>query len=330
MSINKDNYELFVMDYLEGNLEEMKKQEMAIFLLLHPHIAIEIDDLADIKLDKETDFTLDNKFTAALKKNTIIPIKNINEDNYEHFFIAYLENDLNSEDDKTLQKFLKRNSTLIDEFQQLQTVKIIPDDQIIFPHKKSLQKKERKSVILWPLISSIAALLLWSFWLLKPHELNRAPNMIEKMESKTLSGLLIDIHPPSLTSTRTLFVKEMVQENVETTETLARNTILLDKMVPIEKEIQISDEQWKNEMLLMQSFAFERNQLYSQLDVSSLPDEKKHHAFRIISSLVWKTTKGQIKNLGDEIIQDELKIWQAGRLEALTDGYVSVKPKSTE
>ncbi|MEM9992071.1 MAG: hypothetical protein AAF738_09925 [Bacteroidota bacterium] len=45
MSINTANYELYALDYLEGNLSGAELQAMERFLVAHPNIAAELDDL---------------------------------------------------------------------------------------------------------------------------------------------------------------------------------------------------------------------------------------------------------------------------------------------
>ena len=44
MIINKENYEGYVLDYLEGNLDAKSKVAFESFLLIHPHIRREIED----------------------------------------------------------------------------------------------------------------------------------------------------------------------------------------------------------------------------------------------------------------------------------------------
>jgi anti-sigma factor RsiW len=69
MSINIDNYEQYVIDYLDGNLDEIKSEEMAAFLLLHPAIAEDLDGLSAMKLESEVKEPLNQYFISQLKKN---------------------------------------------------------------------------------------------------------------------------------------------------------------------------------------------------------------------------------------------------------------------
>jgi len=330
MNINIDNYELFVMDYLEENLDAVETQEMETFLLLHPDIAMEIDDLDDAKLSLEPDLKLDSSFLMALKKNEIIDVQNINEENYEEFFISDLEKDITDKDSENLKLFLKENSNLASEYLQLQNTKLIPDENITFHNKEDLKKKERKIIVLWPMVASIAALILLSFWLFKPQDLNRDIFIINKIESKKMTALFVNHHEINLVDGRSLFASDFIDETEPNQTEVSRMASLPIRMNPIQKRLSIEDEQWKNEMILMQSFVFNRNQLSPQIDYASNSDKKKTSAFRLVSSLIWKTTKGQIKNISEEIINDELKIWQAGKLEALTNNYVSVKPRTAQ
>lgn len=73
MLINKSNYELFALDYIEGNLEGANLQAMKAFLRSNPTIAAEVEALqADfVELTPNQTVVYDNK-AALLRKDTAI------------------------------------------------------------------------------------------------------------------------------------------------------------------------------------------------------------------------------------------------------------------
>ena len=330
MSINIDNYELFVIDYLDGNLDEMKTQEMKTFLLLNPNIAEEMEGIEDVMLREENSVLLDSSFIDTIKKQEIFAVNNISEENYQHFFIAYLENDLQNNEADGLQNFLKTNTALQVEFDQQQSIKFDADKSIVFAHKEDLIKEEKKVVILWPSIATIAALFLLAFWLFKPDGERVNIELLGSIDSHKLSSLKIDSSPTVLPKGGVIMMSQICFEDEGSKQEIARKEKHLNRLYPDQSLLQIADTHWENEMLLMQSFANSRTQLYSKIDFDSFYKEERNSPFRAISALLWKTTKGQIKNMSKDIIQEEYKFWQAGKLEALTDGYISVKTKSEE
>jgi hypothetical protein len=330
MSINIDNYELFVIDYLDGNLDEVKAQEMEIFLLLNPAIAEDIEGLEDVKLHKELIEPLDSAFIKTIKKQEISSVNNITEENYEHFFIASMENDLQNNEADDLQLFLKENTALHIEFEQQQSAKFEVDKNIVFANKDGLKKERKKVFVLWPTVATIAAAVLLAFWLFKPDGVKVNKELLGSIDSHEITSLKIESSPIILPKGGAVLLSSINLEYEKPKQEIARRELALKSLKPNQSGVQLADTKWKNEMLLMQSFANDRTQLYSQIDLDSFSKEERNSPFRVISSLLWKTTKGQIKNMSKDIIQDEYKFWQAGKIEALTDGFISVKTKSEE
>ena len=324
MSINITNYELYVMDYLEGNLESLKKKEMETFLLLHPNIAHEIEGLNKIKITDRNTRKLDLDFSLSLKKNEVIELEQISEENYEEVFIADLEQDLSIQEQQKLALFLKENPGLQPEFKQQQSTILQPNKNIVFKNKALLKKKNRL-VVLWPSIATVAAILFLSFWLFKPQEINRSPVLLSKIDNKTINRINFTPTVIQLQTNRRL-TASFTPDVLEKTE--ARAVIKINKLSPIPcQQIAINGNDWEKEMVLMQSFAFHRNQLYV---VNEYPQEKRKSVVSMISSLLWKTTKGQIRNMKDNIVNENYKFLQANNIKDITGGFIAVRPIGKE
>lgn len=324
MKINVENYELFIMDYLDGNLDKMKKKELDSFLLMHPNIAHEINGLNELKIPKETTLKLDSDFTISLKKNDLIEVEDISEENYEEIFIAGIERDLNIQDDKNLQLFLKRNPSLTSEF-ELQTTTILQVDKSIIFKNKNLLKKKKRLVILWPAIATAAAFLFLSFWVMKPQVVHRTPILLSKVETKTIHKIALKEKDIQLESIKQpVFFTNIIFEDKPNT----RVVFEIERIASIQsKQIVLENNDWEKEMLLMQSFALNRTQLY----VTNYPEiEAQRSVVKMISSLLWKTTKGQIKNIKDDLINENLNFFQSQNVENLTHGFIAVKPIGKE
>ena len=66
---------------------------------------------------------------------------NLNRNNYEEYFILYLDNELGEAERRKVEEFIERNPDLKDEFETLSHFKLIPE-QISFPGKINLLKTE--------------------------------------------------------------------------------------------------------------------------------------------------------------------------------------------
>lgn len=63
---------------------------------------------------------------------------NINRHNYEEYFILYLDNELSSEQRRSVEEFTQLHPDLQEELELLQQTKFTPDEQVIFSQKEEL------------------------------------------------------------------------------------------------------------------------------------------------------------------------------------------------
>ena len=167
MAINLNNYERFIIDYLDDNLDAVQVAELLYFISDHPELEINPDDLEKIKL-----YTLANTAIfpgkESLKKD-FSKIETITSANAEEFVIAQLEGDL---DEKTEQKFelYKKFHPEIKKQEALYKKTILsPDENIQYSHKNSLKKpvlsqtRIRKIVFYIPTAAAVLILLLFLY-----------------------------------------------------------------------------------------------------------------------------------------------------------------------
>lgn len=50
MTINRNNYEMYFLDYLEGNLDPVMEEELKTFLANHPDLSAELEQYRNITL----------------------------------------------------------------------------------------------------------------------------------------------------------------------------------------------------------------------------------------------------------------------------------------
>jgi hypothetical protein len=88
---------------------------------------------------------------------------NINRNNYEEYFINYMENELTAAERKAVEAFVEANSDLKSELELFESTKLEADNRIVFKGKEELIKKEETKIIAWKWslnMWSIAAMLV--------------------------------------------------------------------------------------------------------------------------------------------------------------------------
>lgn len=133
MNINKNNYEHFLMDYLDGKLTANEVSEVLLFLEQHPDIKAEFEGLAEVSISV---LPVSKPSFTHLKKPSFKEVK----EQYEPLLIANLEGDIDEKDIETLNRGKQLYPELLKEEQLFTQTKCSPDDTVTYPFKQSLKK----------------------------------------------------------------------------------------------------------------------------------------------------------------------------------------------
>ncbi len=152
MKINRNNYEVYFLDYHEGNLKGMETEELFAFLDANPDLADEFNSFELITLNESAMEGFPMK--DSLKKNTI------SATNCQDYLIAFVEGDLNEREIKEVNYFLKTNPYFQRELDMLKKTKLVPDKSIQYFGKSSLKKKEKRIIPMLYRYLSVAASVL--------------------------------------------------------------------------------------------------------------------------------------------------------------------------
>lgn len=134
--IDIHNYEAYLLDYSEGNLTGDLQVELELFLIQHPELEINLDELSLLSLEDEVT-TFSNK--NALKKTDSDLVS-------ETQFIAYIEKQLPEDERLALEKSCATNPTLSKELALFASTLSTPDTSIVFENKQSLKRKPK---VIW-------------------------------------------------------------------------------------------------------------------------------------------------------------------------------------
>ena len=152
--INIENYEAFLLDYMEGNLSTEDLVALQMFAAQHPHLNIDLNDVELVELGAEEIY-----FNAKenLKKSLL----------NDEQFVAYVENDLNSDQKQNIEKLCTSNETLAKELSLYKKSFVIADEKIVFENKNSLKKLETKVIWFYSrevLAVAASLVLIFSLW----------------------------------------------------------------------------------------------------------------------------------------------------------------------
>lgn len=133
--INLHNYEAFLIDYLDGNLNEDAVAELKVFVLANPQLEI---DLEDMELPSFENDTPEIDFKNDLKKTEIF----IEDEE----IIDYLENNLTAADKKAFEIKLLKDKELALKLQAYSKT-ILSAEDLQFADKPSLYKNEDELIL---------------------------------------------------------------------------------------------------------------------------------------------------------------------------------------
>lgn len=122
MKIDINNYEAFLLDYIEGNLSAEMTAELMLFLQQHPEIETGIEGFKIISLEKE-----EEKFDAknALKRKEFV----VNDDVIEGLIISCINGDLSKSEEKKLMEIVNGNPDYLKLFSQYKRTKLEIGDE---------------------------------------------------------------------------------------------------------------------------------------------------------------------------------------------------------
>ena len=148
--ITIENYEIYYLDYLDGNLSEELSEALRLFLMHHPDLVIEE---TDVRLNPEE---IDYANKAELKvwdEDEVITLNNV-----ELFTIAAEEKLLSTTKQIELSRFTQEHSALQNELSYYTLTKLQPNLNWVYTDKNKLKRKN--TIALWPWFSAAAVVIL--------------------------------------------------------------------------------------------------------------------------------------------------------------------------
>ena len=196
MKIDRNNYEMYVMDYLEGTLSEEMEQAMRIFLSANPDIAAELEGISDI--------TLNDEVMPSQSWNHLLKTDLDNEEVFEDVCIASVEKQNSEAIESELAEYLNANPSKQHDYALYQKTILKVDTSIRFFGKESLMKK---SFRIHPALYIAASIISVAIILFVSGNRTAPVNLLASVEP-----LKVELEQPTIRIDRSEFSSEMMLE----------------------------------------------------------------------------------------------------------------------
>jgi hypothetical protein len=139
-TINRSNYEEFFLLYIDDELDVMSRLAVEDFIQQNADLAIELEMLTQAK-------SLPEKIVFADKDRLLrTEGNNINEINYEEYFLLYVDNELSASKREEVEKYVLQHPRLQDEFTLIKQTVLSPET-LSYDNKVGLYRTEKRRAI---------------------------------------------------------------------------------------------------------------------------------------------------------------------------------------
>jgi hypothetical protein len=146
--ITRANYEVYFVMYVDNELSAADRKAVERFVEQNPDLEEELVMLQQSVLRADEHIVFEQK--ELLFKD--VAAMQINEQNYEEYFVLYGDDELTNEEKDKVERFVYKHPQYQAEFELIQQVKLVPDNTLTFPDKTYLYRTEEddSKVIAFP------------------------------------------------------------------------------------------------------------------------------------------------------------------------------------
>ncbi len=151
--INKENYEAYFLDFVEGNLSASEVDVLNGFLAQHPELKSELKEFEELYLP---DAPIENKaLKTSLKREESTGLLES-----EYLLIAQAEGIITADEKARLAALVATNPQLLEDLAIYHKTKLPAEERLVFDGKQELLQKEKGKVIWWRYATAAAAILV--------------------------------------------------------------------------------------------------------------------------------------------------------------------------
>ncbi len=302
--ITRNNYEEFFLDYIEGEISAANKTALEAFLVLHPDLKAELDEMMDM------DFSCD-KASVEINSDALktIPFQT----NFDDFCIAHLEGDLNDYENLNFENYIAKNPNKAKELALYYQTKIEADKDLIYTNKKNLKRRNKTAIIkqfVYTTLSAAASVaLLFSVWnseLEKQEPQFKSEHISQNTSFQIVDSDSVHIHiPKEISNVKTLAPNSpSKKKNSNAKSKIIKGKIQNKRIIKIDAlpiKVQILNKKIINKIEIKELLA--DNRVYS-VQKKNLPDlkiitkdktpiQEVQNTGLAMLGLSWKASKGE-------------------------------------
>ena len=186
MKPDRTNYEIWLIDYLDGNLNGEQEGQLLSFLDENPDIKNEFEGLSAVHLS-HPDLSFVNK--NSLKRSA----ESVSESQFDLLCAASMENDLSAEQKQELDEIISASDDRKKTIELFAKTKLTPQ-QHTFPYKNRLKKSTPGQKVFWFSVTglSAAATILILFTLVRNPWVNNKVDQTVNLKTEALNSNKLD------------------------------------------------------------------------------------------------------------------------------------------
>lgn len=135
--INLDNYEEYLLLYVDKELTQAQEEMVKAFLLLHPELQTELDILMSTRLPEEK---------IGFPNREKLLSHQMQKEDIDEQLLSYIDNELTAAEKENLKKQLSTNALYTAELASLLKTKLDPEETIVYPNKQELYRHTAKLI----------------------------------------------------------------------------------------------------------------------------------------------------------------------------------------
>jgi hypothetical protein len=205
MDINRDNYETYFLDFVEGRMTTLQEEMLRRFLRFNPDLAEELDSFKVMETEPDS---IEYSDKSRLKNQFPTGSESVSEANFNMYAIGYLEDDLSIVQREIFDNYLDKHLEARKQFTIFRKV-ILEKEMISFPNKKQL-KRHRIKFFDWRIITTsaaaVAAFLILLIYPVNQESAEMAIVTVPNFGEESVNQLATDQKPSSEQSTATFNV----------------------------------------------------------------------------------------------------------------------------
>ena len=159
MNITRQNYEEWLLLYVDNELSLAERIIVDDFLAANPDLQQELEMLQQSTFRPEEDILFPGKELLLKNNNEFV----ITPANCEQYFVLYADDELSNQQKASVEEFVYHHPQFQVAFELIQQAKLTPDQSIVFPDKKLLYRSEKSRRVVmmrWYKMAAAAVLVL--------------------------------------------------------------------------------------------------------------------------------------------------------------------------